>query len=87
MIAIITGTLSVAALVAWFVSRPLLMEGVKESENIPSLKRQKEIDGLERCEQLLAELEFDHSLKTVSDEDYQAMRQSLEVELAERKKS
>ena len=81
---LLLATLCTTLFVAWFVSKPLLAENLRESSDLLSPEKQRELDKLERCTQLLTELEFDYSLKTVSDEDYRLLKESLERELAEK---
>jgi cytochrome c-type biogenesis protein CcmI len=76
-------TLLVALGVTWFIANPLY--SMKSHEDIEEISRedQKDRDRHERYQQLLSELEFDYSLKTISEEDYHRLRASLEKEMSQ----
>jgi cytochrome c-type biogenesis protein CcmI len=74
-------TLLVALGVTWFIANPLYSTKSHEDIDEFSSEDQKDQDRHERYQQLLSELEFDYSLKTISEEDYLRLRASLEKEM------
>lgn len=75
-------TLLVALGVTWFIASPLyLVKSHQDMEEFSSEER-KDQDRQERYQQLLSELEFDYSLRTISEEDYHRLRASLEKEMS-----
>lgn len=75
-------TLLVALGATWFIASPFY--SLKSHQNMGDIssEEQKDQDRQERYQQLLSELEFDYSLKTISEEDYHRLRASLEKEMS-----
>ncbi len=67
---------------AWFLVRPHLAS-VSAPSSIPSLEREHLIEQKGRFVQMLKDLELDLQMKRITQDDYEQMKLSLSLELAQ----
>jgi hypothetical protein len=74
-------TLLLAAIVAWYLASPFFSDEVVEMEPAGSAETRATREKRERLEQMLNDLELEHSLEELSPEEYRAAKERLQKQL------